>query len=376
MDFSLTDEQALLADMIGRLFEHEHDSQTRRKLVADVNYIPATVWPKMAAMGLLGLYIPEALGGTASPAQDSAAMVQLVAKAIGRHLVVEPFVCTAVVAASLIAEAGSAHLQESYLPGVADGSIRIAVATQPWTDDEAVAIPQAEPLPEGGYRLNGQTTAIDTANVQWLVVPARVPGETGLALCLIPSDARGLVSHRSRTLDGTELLCIELRDVAVTGNHVIARPEHGSGAWQRALHRGIAALTAEAVGAMEKLLEMSIEYVKMRRQFGKPLSEFQALRHHVADMGTAVEQAASMSLAAAAALSGSDTGTAAQVVSAAKHLVGRLSRQVAEQAVQLHGGIGMTEELPVGHYFRRLIVIDSIWGNADQHLDRYSRRTA
>lgn len=375
MDFSLTDEQASLADMVDRLFAQEHDPQTRRKLAADASFVPATMWPEMAELGLLGLFIPEALGGMAETGlHDSAAAAHLVAKSVGRHLVAEPFISTAVIAASLIAEVGSPELQASLLPGLAEGRVRIAVAAGPWTEDEHATAPEAVRQADGAYRLEGQTSAIDANDAQWLVAPAWVQAAGGLALCLISADGPGVILRRGRALDGTEVVRVDLRGAAVTGAQIIAQPENGGGAWRRALHRGIAALTAEAVGAMERLLEMTVDYVKVRKQFGHPLADFQALRHYLADMRTAVEQATSLSLAATAASLEPDAATAAQTISAAKYMIGRLSRLVAEQSVQLHAGIGMTEELSVGHYFRRLIAIDATWGNAQQHLDRYVLR--
>lgn len=375
MDFSLTDEQASLADMVNRLFEQEHDPQTRRKLAADVNFVPATIWPKMAELGLLGLFVPETLGGMAgTELHDSATAMHLVAKSVGRHLVAEPFISTAVVAASLIAEVGSPQLQASFLPGLAEGRVRTAVAAGPWTEGEQATAPKAVRRSDGAYRLEGHTSAIDANNAQWLVVPAWVQAAGGLALCLISADGPEVIVQRGRTLDGTEVVRIELQGVAVPGEQIIAQPEHGGGAWRRALHRGIAALMAEAVGAMERLLEMTVDYMKTRKQFGRPLADFQALRHYLADMRTAVEQATSLSLAATAASLEPDAATAAQTISAAKYMIGRLSRLVAEQSVQVHAGIGMTEELSVGHYFRRLIAIDATWGNAQQHLDRYALR--
>jgi alkylation response protein AidB-like acyl-CoA dehydrogenase len=224
--------------------------------------------------------------------------------------------------------------------------------------------------------LNGRKAVVIGADANCgLIVSARTTGqardERGISLILVPAGSAGLTLRSAPTIDGLQAAEVTLRDVEV-GQDALLGPLHkGYAELERAIDRGTAGLCAEAVGVMERLLEMTAEHLKTRRQFGQPIGNFQALQHRAADMAIAIEQARSMSLLAAAQLDATDRRDRRRAISAAKVMIGQSGRFVGEQAVQLHGGMGMTDDLPVGWYFKRLICIDLTHGDSDHHLELY-----
>lgn len=369
MDFSLTEDQTLLADMVARLFEREHDPQTRRHLAADPAFVAPGNWDKMAELGLLGIFVPEAHGGSAENDNESFSLMVLIAKILGGKLVAEPFVSTAVVAASVIADGENTALRDACLPRIADGALRVAVAVEPWSADGFASLPQARPGPDGGLVVAGRATVVDAEGSGSLLLPVWDSEGSGLSIVLIDAETADFAPQTGRTLDGTGHLRLRMDGVQVPADRIVAGPGRAEIAWQRAIQRAAVALCFEAVGGMETLLAMTADYMKTRKQYGRYLSQFQALQHYLADIRSAVEQATSVSFAAMAACLNQDSAEAARTVSAAKYLVGKLARRVGEQAVQIHAGIAMTDEFAVGHHFRRLIAIDALWGNAESHLD-------
>lgn len=369
MDFSLTEDQALLADMVARLFEREYDPQTRRHLAADPAFVAPGHWDKMAELGLLGIFVPEAQGGSAENDNDSFSLMVLIARILGSKLVAEPFVSSAVVAASVIADGANAALRQACLPRIASGALRIAVAVEPWSDEGFESLPRAARGADGGLVVAGRATVIDPEGSESLLLPVWDSAQGGLAIALIDRESAGLAPEAGRTLDGTGRLRLRMEGVHVPAARIVAGPGRAETVWQRAIQRATVALCFEAVGGMETLLAMTADYMKTRKQYGRYLSQFQALQHDLADMRSAIEQATSASFAAMAACLNNEPAEAARTVSAAKYLVGKHARRVGEQAVQIHAGIAMTDEFAVGHHFRRLLAIDALWGNAESHLD-------
>lgn len=369
MDFSLTEDQTLLADMIGRLFDREHDPQTRRRLAADPSFTASSHWEKMAELGLLGIFVPEAQGGAAESDNDSFSLMVLIARILGSKLVAEPFVSSAVVAASVIADGSNADLRDACLPRIAAGALRVAVSVEPWSSEGFASLPQTDLGPDGGLVVTGRATVVDAEGSDSLLLPVWDSERGGLAIVLVDRDAAGLSPEAGRTLDGTGYLRLRMEEVEVPADRIVVAPGRAETVWRRAIQRATVALCFEAVGGMETLLAMTADYMKTRKQYGRYLSQFQALQHYLADMRSAVEQATSVSFAAMAACLNNEPAEAARTVSAAKYLVGKHARRVGEQAVQIHAGIAMTDEFAVGHHFRRLIAIDALWGNCESHLD-------
>lgn len=374
MNFSFSDEQQMLADTIGRFVEKDYPFETRRRIIATgLGYSP-THWKMLAEMGLLGLTLPSEYGGSAA----SSVEVMIVMEALGRGLVVEPYASTAVGAAALLARFGSPPQQAAILPALNEGQLRLAIAAlEPGARFDLWSVStQAMGNREVGYTLSGQkAVVIDGDSADKLIVSARTAegrdSESGISLFLVDTAASGVDVRGFPSLDGHRIAEISLDNVVVGPNDLICREGEGYEPLVWMVDRLITALCAEAVGAMDMLTQMTIEHLRTRQQFGQPLGKFQALQHRAADMVSAVEQARSITLRATAYLDHDNAIERRKAVSAAKAIVGRSARLIGEESVQMHGGMGMTDELPVGHYFKRLNCIDMSWGNVDHHVELY-----
>ena len=318
---------------------------------------------------MTALPVPEQQGGFDGTAVD----LFVVMRELGRGLVVEPYFAT--VLGTRFLTLGGAHA--ALLEQVAQGSLTLACALgerQARHDLRDIAT-RAQGT-DGGWRLDGEKTAVVhglAAGV--LVVPARTGGgqcdEAGITLFAVPADAPGVQLSGYRTLDGQRAATLRLDGVQLGQDALIGTPGAGWDILEAAADYGAGLLCAEALGAMEALFEATLDYLKTRQQFGVPIGKFQALQHRMADMYIHLEQARSMALLAAVTLDGVDTGERRRVVSAAKYRVGQAARFIGQQAVQLHGGMGVTDELAAAHYFKRLSMIELSLGDRDHHLARF-----
>jgi alkylation response protein AidB-like acyl-CoA dehydrogenase len=364
MDFTYSEEQQMLADTVTRWAEAEPASR---------GTFSEERWSRLAELGLLGLNIPEEYGGLASSPVETLIVMQ----AFGRALFSDPFMPTAVVGASLLAAAGNVAQRSELLPRIAAGALRIALATlEPASRFDLTDISTTAVRKSDLYTLEGRKAVVlhgDSAGL--LVVSARTSGARrdpdGVTLFLVDAHAPGVTLKVFPTIDGQRAAEISLNNVSVPAAAVLADVGSGYLPLEWALDRGIAALCAEAVGAMEKLMELTTEYLRTRKQFGQAIGKFQALQHRVADMQIAIEQARSMALMAAALVDHPQRIERRKALSAAKAMIGRSGNFVGQQAVQLHGGMGMTAELSVGDYFKRLTCIDKTWGNTEHHVALY-----
>ena len=375
MDFELTKEQELLADTLQRFVAQEYRFEARRGRMRSADGFGRDVWGKLAEMGILALQVPEAHGGLgAGPVETLLAM-----NAVGRGLLLEPVLQSAILATSIVRTLGSPAQQEALLPALAAGE-RIAVPAHGEEnarhDLEHVATRAARA--GDGWVLTGEKAVVLQAPAaDVLLVTARTAGgvadRNGISLFRVERDAPGLSLRAYPTLDGTRAADVMLREVRV-GKDALLGPEGGafealSAAWDL----GAAAVCAEAVGGLQVLLDRTVEYAKTRKQFGVPIGKFQALQHRMADMLIHVEQARSMSFLAAVRATDPDPAVRRRGVSAAKVVVGNACRTVGQEAIQIHGGIGMTDELDVSHYFRRLAAIELQLGDTEHHLERFVR---
>jgi alkylation response protein AidB-like acyl-CoA dehydrogenase len=364
MNFSYSEEQQMLADTVMRWLAAETTVQR--------GFSPER-WGELAELGLLGLNVAEEHGGLGGTPVETLIVMQ----EFGRALFAQPFVPTAVVAAALVGGIGSTAQREDMLPRIVNGSLRVALATlEPGARFDLADISTKAVRRDHSYVLNGRKAVVlhgDSAHV--LIVCARTSGgqrdKDGLSLVLVDATAAGVTVRGFPTLDGQRAAEISLADVQVPLDSVLGEIGSGYVPLEWALDRGIAALCAEAVGAMEKLMELTAEHLRTRKQFGQPIGRFQALQHRLADMQIAVEQARSMALQAAALIDHPERNERRKALSAAKAMIGRSGQFVGQQAVQLHGGMGMTAELVVGNYFKRLTCIDMTWGNTDHHVELY-----
>lgn len=390
MDFSLDDEQRALSDSVRRWCDSNAPAERRgNRLDAAA---AATLRDGLAGLGLTGLALPEQYGGSGL----SSVELMLTAQELGRALVDGDWFASAVLGGPLLASAGAAHQQARWLPDVASGALRLAVALHEeaarydWTRTATRARATAS-----GYLLDGsKQLVIQGESADLFLVLARLsgqPGErAGLGLLAVPRDCAGLTVRGFDTLDNRRAAHLELRAVSVPADHLIgaAAGEPADAATpatdplataevvEATLARACAVLCGEAAGALDALLAQTIEHLRSRQQFGQPLARFQALQHRLADLFGAVEQVKSLACAAALAADGSDRRARARICAAAKVLAGQLGREAGLTAIQMHGAMGMTDECRIGHYAKRLMVINSLCGDARHHLQTVARLAA
>lgn len=367
MQLEFDDEQLALQDSVRRFLAERYDFETRRSCLAQPTGSSEEIWRAFAEQGFLSIGLPEAHGGI-----GGAAELMLTMEEIGRALVLEPYLSTVALCAPLIADRGTQAQQADLLPRIAAGELKLALAHGEAEARYAPTVHTSAHRAGDSYLLNGaKATVTDGAVADLLLVSAR-RGEgaaEGLSVFLVDPQAPGVRLVRYRTQDGRTAADVVLKDVKVSGTQLLGDGD-ATAALERAVLRGIAALCAEAVGAMEAANAATIEYTKSRKQFGQPIGRFQALQHRMADMFVQATQARSMALLAMGrcAAEKCDATLRRRDVSAAKCYVGKAARFVGQQAVQLHGGMGMADELAVSHYFKRLTMIDMTFGDSMHHL--------
>jgi pimeloyl-CoA dehydrogenase small subunit len=372
MDFDFTEEQRLLRDSVDRLLADRYAFDKRRGYLAEPDGWSRALWSQYAELGLLGLPFAEEHGGFGGGGID----VMLVMEAFGRALVLEPYLATVVLAGTALRLAASAAQQAAVLPQATEGKLLLAFAhaerqaRYDLSDVLTTATPKG-----GGWVLDGAKSIVmhgDSADK--LVVSARTAGDrndtAGLTLFLVDATANGVARRTYTMRDGTRAADLALSGVELAADAVLGEVGSGFPVIERVVEAGIAATAAEAVGAMETMQAMTLEYLKTRQQFGRPIGQNQALQHRASEMFMSLEQGRSMAMLAAMMVDEADAALRAQNIAMAKVGVGQAARFVSQNAVQLHGGIGMTEEYAVGHYFRRVMVIEHTFGDTAHHLSR------
>ncbi|MGB3769941.1 MAG: acyl-CoA dehydrogenase family protein [Rhodococcus sp. (in: high G+C Gram-positive bacteria)] len=360
MHFDLDEEQKLLRDTVREVLSRSYDNEKRKNAVESDRGWTESVWKQFAELGLLGLSFAEDDGGMgAGPVETFAVMTE-----IGRRLAPEPLLDCVLIPGGLITDVGSTDQRQRILPSVAEGQTLLAFAhSEPGTRWPAAEVSTTATSSGGSWALNGVKNPVlhgDCADQ--LVVSATLP-DGGVGLFLVDADAQGLTRKTYRTHDGLRGASIELSDVA---GEPLGDGGDASAAIVASNVRAQAALAAEALGAMEESLRLTTEYLKQRKQFGVPLAKFQALTFRAADMYVQLELARSMALYATMSLADGEPDPL--VASRAKLQIGRSARLVGQESIQLHGGIGVTDEYPVGHYFSRLTAIEHTLGGVDDHL--------
>lgn len=371
MDFDLSEEQRLLKDSVDGLLKSSYDFETRKKYRAEPGGYSKDIWSKFAEQGLLGLPFSEDDGGFGAGPIET----MIVMEALGRNLVVEPYLDTVILGGGFLRRASSEQ-RAAHLPGIVDGSKTLAFAQLEKNSRYDLGDVTTTAKKNGaGYVLYGEKFVVghgDTADT--LIVTARSAGGQrdagGIGAFLVPADAKGIDIKGYETQDGGRAADIKFSNVEVGADAVIGDAENGLSLVNQVVDDARIALCAEAVGAMEEALKVSVEYIKERKQFGVAIGSFQALQHRAADMFTALEQARSMSILASMASTYDDLDERARTVAAAKVQIGRSARFVGQSGVQLHGGVGVTMEYRIGHYFKRLTMIEQQFGDADYHLRR------
>ena len=372
MDFSYIEEQQLLADTVNRLIEKEYDFEKRKAHLAAPEGFSRATWDTFAEMGLLGLTVPADFGGFGATPVDT----MIVMEAIGRGLVVEPYFSTAILGANLIGLGAPDPVRLSLLPQLVEGKLLVAVGyTERDSRYELANVALAAKKDGAGHLLNGvKSVVLHGGTADRIIVSARTAGgsrdRNGITLFMVERKAPGVSVRDYRTIDGLRAAEVTLKAVKAGADAMIGGLDKGLELLERVADIGIAALCAEAVGAMQALNAATLEYLKTRQQFGVPIGKFQALQHRMVEMIIHAEQAKSMAFLAADKCRSENAAERRHACSAAKALIGQAGRYVGQQAIQLHGGMGMTNELNVGHYFKRLAMIDTTLGDADFHVAR------
>jgi pimeloyl-CoA dehydrogenase small subunit len=372
MDFDLTDEQRLLRESVERLLADHYGFDKRRAYLAEPDGWSRDLWAQYAELGLLGLPFPEDYGGFGGGPIE----VMLVMEAFGRVLALEPYLATVVLGGTALRLTGNEEQKSAILPQIAEGGLILAFAhgERQARYDLADVLTTAKPK-GGGWVLDGaKSVALHGDSAQHLVVSARTAGDRGdsdgITLFLVDAAANGIVRRSYPMRDGTRAAEISLSAVEVSVEDVLGEVGAGFPVIERVVEAGIAATAAEAVGAMQAMQEMTLEYLKTRTQFGRPIGQNQVLQHRATEMLMELERGRSMAMLAAMMVEEPDAAERAHNIAMAKVGVGQASKFISQNAIQLHGGIGMTEEYAVGHYFRRCMVIEHTFGDTAHHLSR------
>jgi alkylation response protein AidB-like acyl-CoA dehydrogenase len=373
MDFNFTEEQQLLADTVRRFVREDYTFENRREIRQLPEGWSREVWKTLADLGLTALNVPEAHGGLNAGPVDT----MLVMNALGEGLVVEPFLSAAVLAPALIARLDDEKAATELFEGLVSGERIIVVAHQePRSRGELQSVTTRAEKGGNGYVLDGHKAVIAHGGAaDELLVTARVGGQPGdrdgVSVFRVDPKAAGVTVKSYATIDGQRAADIILKGVKVDADRRVGAEGKAFAAIEAAHEIALSALCAEAVGIMKAINATTLEYTKSRKQFGVPIAKFQVLQHRMADMFLHSEQAMSMSYLAAIRCIDPDAAERKQALSAAKVVIGQAGRFVGQQAIQLHGGMGMTEELMVSHHFKRLTAIDLSFGDADFHLQKF-----
>jgi pimeloyl-CoA dehydrogenase small subunit len=370
MDFELSNEQQLLKDSADRLIADRYDMQARNRILESDGGWSREIWSTLAELGFLGLPFSGADGGfDGGPVEQ-----MLVLEAFGRGLLVEPYLATVVLGGSAVALAGSDARRAEILGGIAAGERLLAFAHGERYSRYRLRQVETTARREGdGWVLDGEkTTVTHGGDADTLIVSARTSGtkddEDGISLFVVPADSAGIARRSYPTIDGMRGADISLASVKLPADALLGEAGKAYGVIEHVEQYGIAATAAESVGAMQASLDISVEYLKTRTQFGRPIGEFQVLQHRAADMYVAVEEARSIAIYAAMSVTEPDPAVRRHAMATAKVQIGLSAREVGQGGVQLHGGIGITEEYAVGHYFKRLSMIERQFGDVEHHM--------
>lgn len=372
MDFDLSEEQRLLKDSVEGLLNDAYDFEKRKGYAAEKNGWSADIWKKFADQGLLGLPFSEADGGFGGGAIET----MIVMEAMGKALVVEPYLATVVLGGGFLRHGANEAQRQAHIPTIADGSKTFAFAQLEKNSRYDLADVSTTAKKKGnGWVLDGaKYVVLHGGSADTLVVTARTKGgqrdRDGIGVFLVPSNANGVRIKNYPTQDGLRAADITFEGVEVGADAVLGDAEKGLALVERVVDEARIALCSEAVGAMDESLKTTVEYLKTRQQFGTTIGTFQSLQHRGSDMFVALEQARGITMYGTMAVSIDDPAERSTAIAATKVQVGRSGKYIGQQSIQLHGGVGMTMEYKIGHYFKRITMIESMFGDADHHLKR------
>lgn len=371
MNFSLNEEQMMLQDSIEKFINNDYDFETRQRIAASKAAFSPDVWRTFAELGWTAVPFSEDDGGFDGGAIELMVMMQL----FGRGLVVEPYLANIVLAGGILGRTASPEQKEKWLHPIIAGELQATLAfVEPQSRYDIANIATTAAADGDAWTLNGNKGfVLNGGNADLFIVPARSGGaqtdQDGITLFAVPADSDGVTCNAYATVDGQQAAEVTFKNVFVDAGAVIGEVGGGYAALDAVIDGATLAVCAEAVGIMQILREKTLEYSKSRIQFGVPIGSFQALQHRMVDMLTDCEQSVSL-LLWATMVNASDDADAKQAISAIKYQIGTAGQKVGQEAVQIHGGMGMSWELDIAHYFKRLTAIGQMFGNADWHLDK------
>jgi alkylation response protein AidB-like acyl-CoA dehydrogenase len=374
MDFRLNEEQQMLQDTVARLVRGEYSFEKRLEYSETELGFSESFWKQLGELGLMAVPFPEELGGFGGTGVE----VQSVMTELGRGLCIEPYLQSVVLGGGLISQAGNEQQKEQWLAGIATGETQVAVGLQePQSFYNTNDVETTAEKTDSGYVLNGRkAVVIGGHSADLLVVSARTSGTSrdasGISLFVIDANADGLERRSYPTIDGAKGCDLFLNNVKVGANALLGNEGEAADVIEYQVGRAISALCGEAVGVMEVACDLTLDYLKQRKQFGVPIGKFQVLQHRMADMMSELEQARSMAILAASVADESQSDERRRVIAAAKNVISRSAQFISEKGVQSHGGIGMTWEYNFAHYAKRLVMINHQLGDDDFHLERYA----
>ena len=373
MDFTFNEEQSLIQDQVDQFVQKEYDWETRQSLSNSELGFGEDNWKKFAELGWLGISVSEDSGGFGGSAIES----MLIMEAFGKGLVVEPFLETVIMAGGLIDDHGSDQQKSSFLEPAIAGEMHLALAyAEPQSRFNLSDVVTEAKADGDNFIINGyKSVVMNGPSADQIIVSARTSGsqldEHGISLFIIDANASGLDKTNYKTVDGRRASDLTFENVSVSKENLIGDQDKGFEILDLAIDKAILAISAEAVGAMEVLYKTTVEYTKTREQFGTAIGKFQVLQHRMVDMFMEYEQCKSL-LYMATMKHEEKAEDAKKAISGLKYQVGKAGKFIGQQAVQLHGGMGVTDELNVGHYFKRLTTVGTIFGNTDYHLKKYT----
>ena len=373
MDFTFNEEQTLIQRQVEQFIQRDYDWESRQSLILTDSGYSLDNWNTFAELGWLGISISDDSGGFGGSSVDTMILME----EFGKGLVLEPFLETVVMCAELIDKAGTLEQKKDVLTDVVEGKIQLALAyAEPQSRFNLADVMTEAKLESDNFILNGfKSVVMNGPNANKFIISARTSGdqrdESGISLFLVDAEVSGLSSRDYQTVDNRRASELTLESVVIPRSCLIGEQDEGFMVLDAAIDRSILAISAEAVGAMEVLYKTTVEYTKTREQFGTPIGKFQVLQHRMVDMFMEYEQCKSL-LYMATMKHDEDSADAKKAISGLKYQVGNASKFIGQQSVQLHGGMGVTDELNVGHYFKRLTTIGTIFGNSDYHLKKYT----
>ena len=375
MSFTFTEDQKLLSESADRFVLDDYNFETRRKIIGQDGGFDRDNWEKFAELGWLALPIAEEYGGLGGSTVDTAVLLE----SFGRGLVVEPYQSCIVLSAGLLQVAGNEEQKRQHLPSIAEGKTLLSFAhIEPTSRFNLCHIRTTATKQGDCFVVDGEKAIVHNAETaDYFILSTRTEGdindENGITLFLVPSSSSGIEMRSYPTIDGLRASEISFNSVKVDKQNVLGELNKAAESIQKVVDRACVLLCAEAAGAMDTAVKLTVDYIKNREQFGQAIGSFQVLQHRAVEMLGAKDFSRALTYRAAGAIDQSNASERMRAVSAAKVEMGRSGKLIGQEGIQLHGGMGMTDDMPIGHFFKRLTMIDAIFGNVDFHRKRFAQ---